>query len=293
VELRVSEDQAAFRFGRQFAGLTGAALMRLLGLLLAVTLLPLADHRAAIAGYVGGSLLGAVVLAQSQLRAALREIGASLATVRHDLVRLGVPVTASSILGVLTVHLDTLVAAGFLEPGDLAQYAVANRLSLIHPTAIGGCTAIAVPVAALLARRGSLDNYARLVTRYGMLLGIGAVALSIALAPFAIQVLFGPQYASSFTIFGVVSLGFLLNYPGNPLSQVLFMTHRAHIIVFVQLGQLAAFATAAAVVAPLWGGFGLATTRAAANLVATGIIAAVSIRVARRSASRARAAHDE
>lgn len=292
-DLRVSQDQASLRFRQQFGGVTGAASTRLAGVVLAMALAPLPDHRTAVTGYVAGAVLSALFMARSELVSALRNARKAAGFVRDDFVRRGLPIAASGILGVLTVHIDTLIAASLLAPADLAQYAVATRLSLIHVTAIGGLTTLALPVAATLARRGSLDTYAQAVTRLGLPLGTVAVLFSIVLAPFAVDVLFGDLYRPSVMVFVVLSLGFALNYAGNPLSQVLYITHRAHILVLVQLGLLVTFMILAGFAAPRWGPVGLAAARTVSNLLAVGIVGVVSIGVARRLTAQAHAAPDE
>lgn len=285
VDLRVSEDQAAFRFWNRFTTLSMAAVIRLAGLAAVMAVASAPDHRAAIAGYAAGALVSALYVVRSQLVVAFRGIRASLAFLRHDFVRIGLPITASGIVAVLTAQVDTLVAAAYLPAGDVAQYAIANRLAMVHVTVIGGLTAVALPVAATLARRGRLDGYVRVSVRLGLLLGGVAVVLSIALAPMAVDVLFGDVYRPSVKIFWVLSLGFLLNYAGNPLSQVLYMTRRAHLLVLVQVGQLAVFGLAAGFAAFRWGALGLAATRTATNLVAVAAVGVVSVIVARRVAA--------
>jgi O-antigen/teichoic acid export membrane protein len=283
LELRVSEYQASFRFLHQAAGLIAAALFRILGMAGGILAASGADHRAAVAGYVTGAALSALLLAHRELLFALRHVRRALRSLRDDLMRIGLPITVSSALGVLSGNLDILIAAAWLAPDDLAQYAVANRLSLVHVTAIGGLTTVALPVAATLARRGSLASYARATTAVGLLIGIAAVLASIVGSPLAVPLVFGDAYRPSVAIFVMLSVGFVLNYPGNPLSQVLYMTGHARTMALVQFAQIAAFAAIAGVAASAWGAVGLAAARTVTNLAAVCVIGVAAILVARRT----------
>jgi O-antigen/teichoic acid export membrane protein len=283
IELRVAEHQAAFRFLQQSIGLASAALLRLVGMAVAVLAIPGAGHRAAVAGYAAGAVVSALALGFRELLFALRHVRHALRSIREDLVRIGLPITVSSLLVVLAANLDTLVAAAWLAPDDLARYAAANRLSLVHVTAIGGLTTLALPVAATLARRGRLVSYARVATALGLLLGIAAVLASIVAAPIAVQLLFGEAYRPGVGIFVTLSVGYVLNYAGNPLSQVLYMTHRARTMAVVQLAQVVAFAAIAGAAASEWGAMGLAAARTLTNLAAVCVIGMAAILVARRT----------
>jgi O-antigen/teichoic acid export membrane protein len=287
-DLRMSVYQAAFEFRRQFLGLASAALGRVAGVYLAIRFVPEPNHGAAVAGYAAASVLAAVFMLRLDLVRAFRHTREALALMRHDLLLVGLPVTVSSLLAVLTTQIDTLVAKAFLDPADLAQYAAASRLSLVHSTIIGGLTAVALPVAASLARRGSLGRYARMSTVLGLSLGVLAMAVSYLIGPAAIAGLFGRAYAPSLPLFLVLSAGFVLNYAGNPISQVLYMTGRANVMVIVQAAQLVAFVAAAIVLAPRSGATGLAMARSATNVIAVAVIGGLSLAAAGRHAPAGR-----
>lgn len=283
VELRAAEEQAAFHFRRQFSVLTAAALVRLAGVGIALSAVSHPDHKLALAGFVGGSLLAVLTVGGSRLLAAFRHWHSSLGFIRDEIARTGLPLTASTLLAVSTSQVDTIVGAVFLDSSDLAQYAAAYRLSMIHVTAIGGLTAIALPVAAAAARTNSLRDFAWTGVAAGLMIGTIAVGVSVLFGPWATRVLFGAFYEPSAIIFGVLSVGLLLNYPGNPVSQVLYMTSRAHVMVVVQLIQLLVFAGGAALVSARWGATGLAITRAVVNLVSVAVVIGLSLAVARTS----------
>jgi O-antigen/teichoic acid export membrane protein len=102
-------------------------------------------------------------------------------------------------------------------------------------------------------------------------------------SPLAIPLLFGETYRPSAAIFAVLSVGFVLNYPGNPLSQVLYMTGRARTMALVQVAQLGAFVAIAGVATSAWGAIGLAAARTVTNLAAVFGIGFAAILAARAS----------
>jgi O-antigen/teichoic acid export membrane protein len=139
-------------------------------------------------------------------------------------------------------------------------------------------------MAAAAARTTSLRAFARAWLGRGLLVGTLIVAASVAVGPSAARLLFGEYYGPSAVLFAVLSSGLLLNYAGNPISQVLYMTHRAHIMVVIQVLQLVVFVGLAGLAAARWGAMGLAVTRAAVNLTSVAIVIGVSLAVARQSA---------
>ena len=282
IELRIAEDQAQFRFDRQFARQVAAALLRLVGVGVAAWYWTDTGPRSAIAGYVVALFLLAVVLAWPGIRLAASGARRALGSASRDFVRLGLPVTFSSLLAVVMTYMDTLMAAALLSPQELADYAVATRLSLIHVTVIGGLAAIALPVAAASAREGRLRKFVRQAGLAGTALGIVVVAVLVLAAPLLVRGVFGAEYLASVSIFVVLSLGFLLNYAGNPLSQVMYVTHHAERLAAIQFVQFALFAPAAWIGASRWGGIGLASARTLTNVVAVAAISVMAIVIARR-----------
>jgi O-antigen/teichoic acid export membrane protein len=127
----------------------------------------------------------------------------------------------------------------------------------------------------------------------GLSVGALAVLLSFLAGPRAVVSLFGAAYAPSVPLFFVLSTGFLLNYAGNPVSQVLYMTGRAHVMVVVQVAQLAAFVAAATILAPRWEATGLAVARSATNIIAVVVIGGLSLAVAGRTGDAGRPATGE
>jgi O-antigen/teichoic acid export membrane protein len=286
-DLRVAMFQADFAFPRQFFTQVLAGIARAVGVWLSVRLME-PDAQSALTGYALASAAVALVMLREELIRGWRAGSLTLLRRYSHLARPGVILALSGILAVLTTQVDTFVAATLLSDEPLASYAAATRLSLAHSTVIGGLATLALPIAAVVVPQGEGSRFVRRALAIGGATGVAAVLGSLLFGGFLIRLLFGTGYAASVPVFYVLSLGFLLNYPGNPVSQLLYVSGRARVMVTVQIAQLLVFVSAAVWVVRVHTAEGLAATRSTVNLAAVAVVIVAAMLVARASSPPSR-----
>jgi O-antigen/teichoic acid export membrane protein len=269
-----AEAQTSMRFQHYFARSTGSSIARLLALGAALWLAG-RSVTAALYGYAIGSLFFGCVAGRAGIvggvrfllhrslgaRGALRELGSFAA-----------PLVGSSFVIAGAAYLDTLIVAAVLPPAQVGAYAAAVRLTAIQSAVIAGLGSLALPLASRAIADGTLRTFATRVLCLGTMIGALLTLLLCVLSPILMRIVYGGAFLSGAPVFAIVAIGLALNFPGNPLSCILYAAGQSRFMFNVQLVQLVALVAGLAFVTREWGIVGTAVYRSLINIVAVAVI---------------------
>jgi len=280
-EMAGAEAQLSLDFRRYFQAVGVGALMRLLGVVGGVVVAG-PTVSAALWGYGLSSLVGGVLLARQPLLQNLAILSRNRRDIKPILVevaRFTLPVVGSTFAVGAIGSIDTLAIAPVLSSADVGVYAAGVRLTALQSTMLAGVTVLALPLATRATREGAQDRFAKRVFVLGGSLGLAVTLCLVLLSSVLVRAVYGSHFLSSAPIFAVLSVGLLLNFVGNPLSQLIYAASAPRILLVAHLCQLTALAVGLPAVASHWHVIGVATYRAAVNaiVVAGVIIAAVKV----------------
>ena len=289
-EMAAAERQSSLRFFELFMTNATLAVSRLVGAAIGILVIG-PTVTAAVGGYGVSSLLsgaGLAWFARSSQSDAVRELPPAAAQRWQPLFAFGVPIMLSAYIVATIGYLDTLVLAKVLTSAELGRYAAGARLTVIHSMLISGITTIALPIAARAVASGEAATF----FRRALLVGLGAAVLA-AVAVFVagrplVHFVYGPGYDTSAAVFSILTLGLALNFPGNPLSQILYAAGRPRFMLLIHCSQLVALVIALPIAARSGGAPRVAIAWSVVNLLA---VLAIIIRAKMVAGETARVRH--
>lgn len=268
-EMAAAERQASLRFFDLFVTNASLAVSRLIGAA-AGTLLVGPTVTAAVGGYGLASLASGGLLAWLARHAQRGQHNRSHGDSRtwKPLFMFGMPIMMSAYIVATIGYLDTLVLAKVLTAGELGRYAAGARLTVIHGMLISGITTIALPIAARAIAAGDAAMYFRRALLVGLVAATIAAVGVFSVGGYLVRLVYGSGYETSAAVFSVLTIGLALNFPGNPLSQILYAAGRPRFMLLVHCSQLIALVIALPIAARSGGPIRVAMAWSAVNLLA-------------------------
>jgi O-antigen/teichoic acid export membrane protein len=282
-EMAGAEAQIRLDFKRYSAILQTGAGLRLLGLVLGL-LLGGRSMLAALYGYGFGSLAAGLTLSGRSLLGGTRVLYASRGRVlrlARELGAFALPVVGSTFVVAAISYVDTLLIAPVVGAAEVGVYAAGVRLTTIQSTIITGLATIALPLASQAVSDGKQQRFTKRVLVSGGILGLSVTFALVSVSGMVVRAIYGPQFAQSAAVFAVLSAGMLVNFVGNPLSQLLYASGAPRVLLVAHICQLGALAAGLPLVAERWNVLGVATYRGLVNVVIVSAIGVVAVRVGR------------
>ena len=281
VELAAAERQTSLHFFGFFlvnAGLSVARVIGVIGGFLALGPSVLSG----VIGYGIGSLVAGVGLATLTMyyRPSAPPQPARPDELRKLLV-FGLPIMGSAYIIAAIGYLDLVIVAKAMAREQLGLYGAGARLTVIQNTLIAGVTTLALPMAARSVAAGDVNAFISRALRRGLTIGIALTVILVLVSPLVVRIVYGPGYEVSAAVYTILAVGFTLNFPGNPLSQLLYAAGRPRFMLGVHVLQLLLLLLLLPYVARHGGALTVASTWSAVNLIAVGTIIAGALALRR------------
>ena len=278
VELAAAERQTSMHFFGFFLVNAGLALARMLGVVVALWLMP-PTVTAAIIGYGAGSILVGVALAIATARRRPAAAAGSPTIHFRELLGFGLPIMGSAYIVAGIGYLDIVIVAEAMAREQLGLYGAGARLTVIQNTLIAGVTTLALPIAARSVVAGDVALFVQRSLRRGLSIGVFlTVVLSLA-SPIIVRVVYGAGYEVSASVYVILAVGYVLNFAGNPLSQLLYASKRSRFMLAMHIGQLVLLVTLLPFAAGYGGALAVAIAWSSVNLMAVGSIIARAVTI--------------
>ena len=163
-------------------------------------------------------------------------------------------------------RLDVPLAAVFRPPEEVGYYAAARQAAMLVGVPLAVSNLIVVPFVSRLYAAGEREKLSRLLggaSAVAALPATLAAGLVLAFTPTAVRLLFGAEFLDAVPLVRVLMLGQLAFVWTGPCGFVLTLTGRNRSLLVLALTVTAAQFTAAWLVLPVHGVYGLAVTVAA------------------------------
>lgn len=156
----------------------------------------------------------------------------------RDIYTLGFWVFLSSIAVIIQMRIDVIMLQKLADPVQTGLYSVASNLAMVFPLITMSITATLMPKMDGFLRDHSVREF---IHRTGRLTKyvLGTCLLLEFAAPYVIRVLFGAAYHGSTSVFGILLVSYMFGIVINPISLIYYQVNRAHVLTFVNWGQLA------------------------------------------------------
>lgn|SRR2546426_4993353 len=282
-EMAAAEAQVLLDFRRYFFTVAAAALLRLVGIGCGLWLGG-PSLLAALYGYAFGSLSASLLLAGPNIVGSARRLAKrewELAPLFQELAHFALPIVGSTFIVAAIGYVDTLLIAPVLGASDVGVYAAGVRLTTIQSTMLAGITTLALPLAGRAVSERWMGSFAKRVFLLGGALGVCVTISLVLLSTLLVRGVYGPLYSASAPLFAVLSIGLLINFVGNPLSQLAYAVGAPRILFVGHVCQLVALAVGLPLVASSYHLMGVAVFRSVVNIaVVSAIIVATVARIA-------------
>jgi O-antigen/teichoic acid export membrane protein len=280
IEMAGAEAQIRLDFRRYSITVQLGGALRLLGVGLGL-FMARGSVMAALYGYSLGSLTAGVVMSGPSLlrnaRVLYQSRGRVLQTAR-PLGRFALPVVASTFVIAAIGYVDMLVIAPFASTADLGVYAAGVRLTAVQSTIIAGLATIALPLASRAANEGWEHRFSSRVLLLCGVLGLVVTASLVLFSVPLVRAVYGRHYAASAVLFAILSSGLLLNFVGNPLSQLLYAHGAPQVLFLAHALQLLALLVGLPLVAENWHMTGVALFRSIVNITIVSLVIVAVLR---------------
>lgn len=170
---------------------------------------------------------------------------------------LGRWVTLSTLATMLMMRLDVLMIQAFKGNHETGIYASANQLAMLFPLLSGALTTVLLPKISSYRSNEEIKNFvwkSLKIIPFLVLLLISVFFIS----PWALPLILGAKYLSAVPVFLILVSGFVIGIATNPLSLVLYVLNKAHLLTIMNFLQLGIFLGLSLVLIPTLGSAGSA-----------------------------------
>lgn len=285
-EMASAEARMTLSFRGYFRIMTTSALARLAGLSVALLFAGAVADRA-IAGFAIAYFVTGIFHSRHSLVNCVHRLQHDAGQLRRPLRRLltfGAPVAGSTAIVSAISYSDTFIVANIFATHELGLYAAGVRLTVVQSIIIGGIATVALPLAARAVAAGQQRMFARQAVLWGGIVGVFMTSALVVGSPRIVAAVYGAGYAQSAAIFAVLCVGYLLNYIGNALSQLLYAANAPWLMLRVHVLQLVLQLATLPAAARAWGINGVATAAALVNLLAVAVVLVMVARLLRQEA---------
>ncbi|MBI4159838.1 flippase [Candidatus Wolfebacteria bacterium] len=229
--------------------------------------------KALLLSYIGGVVVSALIPIP-MLKDQFKNIFHFEARIAREIIKNGWPIALSAVLGLFMLNTDIIMLGWWRSAEEIGHYSAAGRVAQILYT-LPALIAVAVfPTLSRLVKDGDAAKRWRLNERIITALLMVALPLTVGgmlLATPIIQFLFGGEYLPAVPIFRILTLTFLIIFPGIFISYAIIAYNRQRQTVwFVTAGAVGNIVLNALLI-PRYGAIGSAIATIVAQLLSYGL----------------------